>query len=390
MPFEYSTGTWETDENGFMRCRARLLSAGVMDYAASELGQFRPPNAKDTDIVPIYVDPGAIDNADTLYSVEGAAVVAGEHEWTDTDNNADIVGNVAGSPRIVGPYLEADLLIRDQETIDKIKKGELSDISAGYTSAYDMSNGNYDGVDYAGQQQQIRFNHIAVLPPNRGRGGREVRVLNSKGKVTMEFEEVRLPSGQIIRVAKQDTAVLNAAVQVYVQNENMAKETMENMKGDYDKMKAENEEYKKKISENEGKMKEMKEQMDNAMSPEKMENAMAEFAKERETATKTLVNTGAFKTENEASESCQGKSGHQLRVHVVNSVRKAGGRDALSDEEAKDESKVSGMLAVMNELVESSPAGDKSNVSGSQIVLNANRNLQKKNDNPFGYQRPAN
>lgn len=73
-----------------------------------------------------------------------------------------------------GNYIVGDLIIQDQGTLDAIERGERTEISCGYRCTLDMTPGVYEGEPYDCVQRDIRYNHAALCPPNRGRAGPEV------------------------------------------------------------------------------------------------------------------------------------------------------------------------------------------------------------------------
>lgn len=71
-------------------------------------------------------------------------------------------------------FIEGDLAIQDGATLDAIGRGERHEISLGYRCRLDMTAGVYNGEPYDCVQRDIRYNHVALCPPNRGRAGPEV------------------------------------------------------------------------------------------------------------------------------------------------------------------------------------------------------------------------
>jgi hypothetical protein len=73
-------------------------------------------------------------------------------------------------------FVEVCLTITDADSIEKIARGDATELSAGYKVDYDPTPGvTPEGEAYDGIQRNIRVNHIAVVP--RGRAGSEVRLL---------------------------------------------------------------------------------------------------------------------------------------------------------------------------------------------------------------------
>ena len=356
---------WEEDDNGFLRTRARILKAGVMAYEGSEIG--RGPGLHN-----VYVPPEEMFNPDALYSLEGMPITV-DHEWIDPDNakrgNIE-VGSVAGTPRQNGAYLEADIVIRDKKTIEKIKNRDLVDISAGYLAKSRDVDGTYAGEAYSGQQERIRFNHVALLPAGKGRGGREVRVLNSEGKTPMptdDFTTVTLGDRRQVRVLNADASVITAEMDAMrVENEKLAgdvetfaKEVGE-LKASKEKLEGERDELTEKVKKAEG-------ARDEALNPAKIQEIANAMASDQDAAIKILVANGA--DEDAARKECDGAYGHDLRVQVINCIRTENQQSELTKDQAESEAYVAGVFEMMVENARTSET--KQTVVGAQVVQNA-------------------
>jgi hypothetical protein len=90
----------------------------------------------------------------------------------------------------------------------------LRELSAGYLRALDPSPGlSPRGEPYDAIQRQIRVNHVALVP--EGRAGKEARLRGATDskEPQMEYEEITLPSGQVIKVARADASRVRDLVQ---------------------------------------------------------------------------------------------------------------------------------------------------------------------------------
>lgn len=90
----------------------------------------------------------------------------------------------------------------------------LRELSAGYLRALDPSPGiSPGGEPYDAVQRQIRINHVALVP--EGRAGKEARLRGATDtkEPQMEYEEITLPNGAVIKVARADAARLRDLVQ---------------------------------------------------------------------------------------------------------------------------------------------------------------------------------
>ena len=361
---------WEVDDNGFLRVKARVLSAGVMDYAPEEMGDV-PPAFSHLKTIPVLTAADDISNPRSLRSLEGVAITAFGHDWQTTGESKQ-VGAVAGSAVMDGVYLNVDLLITDEKCIEAIKGRSLIDISAAYGTQVVWQEGAFETKPYVARQTEIRYNHIALLPVGHGRAGTDVRILNEQTKQAKQLEiemseltSCKLPiTGVSIQVANANDSVLiqnesekaadvakSEAMNAADEMEKKHKEAMENMA-------AENAEKMKKL---EAENAELKEKLENAMSPENMAKMAENMSAERDEAKKVLQNA---RVANELPDDLKALNGHALRAEVVKRVRVQNGLPPLSDEQISDESHVAGRFSVM---VETS-GYSKPTVTGANII----------------------
>lgn len=196
---------WEKTDEGFLRCTARVLAERVMPYAREEL--VGVPDELNDDIVNMFVSKDTMSSSESLRSLEGAGVVIGEHNWLDPEVvKTYSVGQVAGTPRMDGPYLIADLLITDPKAIEDIMNGDIGEISAAYAADAIFEPGDHDGNPYNARQTKLRYNHIAVLPSGHGRAGADVRIINQKTK-QQEGGKV-MPDAVKVRVVLKNTGAV--------------------------------------------------------------------------------------------------------------------------------------------------------------------------------------
>lgn len=180
-PLAPESPRWEITEDGFMRCKARVLMESIMPYGCNELEGL--PEGFNNSTVNMYVPLNEIANSDALRSLEGMPIVAGDHTWMSPDLIADYsMGNISGTPIVDGNSLICNLLVTNPEAIEAIKNGKIGEISAAYRAETEFTNGLWNEQTYDCIQKGLRFNHIAVIPKGHGRGGSEVRILNKKTK----------------------------------------------------------------------------------------------------------------------------------------------------------------------------------------------------------------
>lgn len=100
------------------------------------------------------------------------------------------IGHQSGEIRVEGEHLVTDIVVTDPVAIAEIEAGKLSDISAGYERRLD---GSLDIEQNAFQQRDIRYNHIGLLPPGKGRAGRSVSIrLDEDGNEISEEPQMKV------------------------------------------------------------------------------------------------------------------------------------------------------------------------------------------------------
>lgn len=180
-PLAPESPKWEITEDGFMRCKARVLMESIMPYGRNELEGL--PEGFSNSTVNMYVPLNEIANSDALRSLEGIPIVAGDHTWLTPENIADYqMGQVAGAPYIENGAVICNLLVTNREAIEAIKNGKIGEISGAYRAETDFTNGLWNEKTYDCIQKGFNWNHVAVIPKGHGRGGSEVRILNQKTK----------------------------------------------------------------------------------------------------------------------------------------------------------------------------------------------------------------
>lgn len=170
----------ETTSEGHLRVKARLSRTGVQEYLLSEFNPTELPSAlavlPGDSIVRLNRPAEEVFKPESLATMVEAPVTDGHPPQFVNDENRGIYsrGVTVGSPFVDGDFVAAELLITDQNLIDKVKAG-IRQISLGYNldtewkTGVDETYGVYDGV-----QRNIRVNHVAILA--QGRGGPRVRI----------------------------------------------------------------------------------------------------------------------------------------------------------------------------------------------------------------------
>jgi hypothetical protein len=140
-----------------------------------------------------YRPPEEVFAADSQASLAGIPVTIGHPGAVDSTNwRKHAVGHVSDAPPSRRPdgaseWLEAGVYVADGSTLERVERGDLVEVSMGYTADVVPQKGIApDGSHYDAVQKNIRFNHLALLQDGRARAGRGARLrLDSNGDAQM-------------------------------------------------------------------------------------------------------------------------------------------------------------------------------------------------------------
>lgn len=88
-----------------------------------------------------------------------------------------------------GDYVVGPIVVQDGAKLPRLDSGDLGELSAGYRVDYDPTPGEFRGQRYDGVQRNIRYNHVALLPPGTGRAGRECALRLDSDSAILETEK---------------------------------------------------------------------------------------------------------------------------------------------------------------------------------------------------------
>lgn len=172
---------FERTPQGGIRVRARVSRSGILEYDLPDGTKrrewcppeelFRPESYSTLHDAPI-----------TVHHPDGGEVQSGTYQRVTVGHcSTDIAPEQ-------NEYLAGTAVIQDESTVRMALGGSLTELSAGYLSALEMTPGVVpEGYPDAGQpydciQRNRKYNHVALLPPGMGRAGPEVSLrLDSKG-----------------------------------------------------------------------------------------------------------------------------------------------------------------------------------------------------------------
>ena len=223
----------------------------IVDANLSRVGVFKY-QMPDGSVRREYRPQDEVFNPDSMNSFAHAPVTDDHPGRVDANNWRKVaVGHVAGAPGRKDRFLAGTLHIQHADTIAKIEKGELVELSCGYECRVDPTSGvSPEGETYDAIQRDVRGNHVALGPKGWGRAGPEVRLHLDGGMSVEDAQEapvVPVPAqvsdaATFAGMADIDKAALTKAeADLAKANEDLVKvrEDAANAKSDAERMKAE-------------------------------------------------------------------------------------------------------------------------------------------------------
>lgn len=302
-----------------MRVKARVLAERIMPYSVSELTV--PEGAElDSDVVMMLVNRDTMATAESLRTLEGAQVVAPDHEWVTPENAGVSKGNTAGASRIEGPYLEIDLLITDPKTIEDIEQGKIGEISAGYHAETIFEDGDFDGQKYQARQTCLRFNHIAVIPYGHGRAGSDVRIINKKteGGKEMSVKVMLKNTKRFVNTDEDGAAAIEAESAAAEESGTMSAKSLEDTMSQLAEANAKLSEAQSEAEELKGELSVYKQKLDALLDEGAIEKAAEGMIEETAEAEEIIENTDMKDEKGEPLKEDE-------KEKVMNSIRKLHG-----------------------------------------------------------------
>lgn len=246
---------------------ARLSRIGVLEYRMAD-GSVRRE----------LRHPGEVFKADSLATLADVPVIdIKDHTaiLSPEDYRRASVGHLKAY-RHDAKFIEGDLVVQDADTLERIDSGERTEISLGYVCRVDMTPGTFDGEPYDCVQRDIRYNHVALCPPNRGRAGPEVglrldtntwgvshfsekgptmKVIVINGKEYEVGSQAHLDAKDAIAKQEKDEAVKAAVAEVSTKLDSVTKER-DTLQGKLDASEKAKEKAEKSADEEKGKAEE--------------------------------------------------------------------------------------------------------------------------------------
>lgn len=162
--------------SGGLRIPAYVTRTGVFTYRTD-----------DGRVIRELRHPDHVFSKDSLDSLEDAPLtIRHPGKVTPKDYKANVAGHVRDAKPVQDTYVEARAIVQDAGAISGVEKGDLVEVSCGYTCDVDPTPGEYRGEKYDSIQTNIRYNHVALGPKNWGRAGNSVSLRLDSGDAIQE------------------------------------------------------------------------------------------------------------------------------------------------------------------------------------------------------------
>ena len=202
----YKVTSREITPEGYLIAPGRAAKTGVQQYLRKEL-ELKDGNPND--IVNVYRPPEEVFKQSYLDSFNGAVITyLHPKKLVDSDSYQAVTKGNINSPGVQdGDFVKVNLVIQDKATIKRVENGD-AELSTGYTAEYHPEPGvTADGVAYEYVQRDMRVNHVAVLPVNSARAGRQARIFDNQPKGNT-MKVVVLDAGRKVEIQDEAVATL--------------------------------------------------------------------------------------------------------------------------------------------------------------------------------------
>jgi len=116
-------------------------------------------------------------NEDSLSTLAGASLTVGHPGLVTTKNWKDhTVGHVGDTVKRSGDLVDSRVRVQHEDAVKQVEAKRLVELSCGYTCDVEHTSGEINGEHYDAIQRNIRYNHVALLPPGGGRAGSDVKL----------------------------------------------------------------------------------------------------------------------------------------------------------------------------------------------------------------------
>ena len=324
---------YEMTPEGYLRVWASIARTGIQHYTDAD-GSIRKEFRPETEVA----------SPESLASFAGKAITM-EHPpvLLDSENTKNYQIGFTGSEIVYdNGFVKAVMTVTDRETIDKVMRGDVREVSAGYRVNYDPTPGVTDGGEhYDGIQKEISGNHVAIV--RRGRAGPQVRLhldrQDAADPSLLSIEEKQTMSAKVVFDGAEFEVSESVALAITKERED-AKMSFEDMKKKYDELQSAADAMK---SEMDAMEEQMKGKMDSAEGradalTEQVDSLKAELEEAKQINVDSIVEErlvliSKAKPVLDSAYEFTGKSDREVMVDTIKAVR----GDSIALDERSDD-----------------------------------------------------
>jgi hypothetical protein len=312
---------YELTPEGYLRVWASIARTGIQHYTDAD-GSIRKEFRPESEVA----------SPESLASFAGKAITM-EHPpvLLDSENTKDYQIGFTGSEIVYdNGFVRAVMTITDRETIDRVVRGDVREVSAGYRVNFDSTPGVTDsGEHYDGIQKDISGNHVAIV--RRGRAGPEVKLHLDRQDAADPYlfsnEEVQTMNATVAFDGAEFEVSESVALAITKERED-AKMSYEDMKMKYDKLMQEAKDMEEKMASMEESMKKKEDSSEgraNALQ-EQLDSLTAELEEAKKVNIDSIVADRLALIEKakpvlDAEYAFAGKSDREVMVDAIKAVR---------------------------------------------------------------------
>lgn len=151
---------------GALRIPASVARTGVQVYrsGSEEWGELRLPED-------VFAPASLASLASVPVTIAHEGGMVTPANWRQYSH-----GHAADRATVADPWVQTDLVVSSREAIDRVQRGDLVELSGGYTCRAEPAKGYHDGRPYSFVQRDIRWNHVSLLPRGHARAGTDARL----------------------------------------------------------------------------------------------------------------------------------------------------------------------------------------------------------------------
>ena len=312
---------YELTPEGYLRVWASIARTGIQHYTDAD-GSLRREFRPESEVA----------SPESLASFAGKAITM-EHPpvLLDSENTKEHAVGFTGTEVVYDDgFVRAVMTVTDQSVIDRVMRGDVREVSAGYRVEYDPTPGVTDsGEHFDGIQKAISGNHVAIV--RRGRAGPQVRLhldrQDAADPSLILTEESHTMTAKVVFDGAEFEVSESVALAITKERED-AKMSYEDMQKKYDALMKEAEDMKAKMAEMKDGMKEKEDSLDGRADAltEQIDSLKAELEEAKRVDVDSLVAGRVALVEKarvalDAEYAFAGKSDREVMVDSIKAVR---------------------------------------------------------------------